>query len=114
MPTPEVTGSAALHSKEIKKIAREYAESANPNKPYDTLSDGEKKLRDFGVEQVYIPLLEWLSKDFCIVPKSKLHDEYADAVSEGKHAHVKHQIQSRVRLRQLEALFGKSLFEEEK
>lgn len=39
--------------------------------------------------------------------------EYKDAIAEGKHAHPKHQIQSRTRLRQLERLFGADFFKEE-
>ena len=97
MPTPE----------EIKKIAREYAESANTNKPYHTLSDGEKKLRDFGVEQVYIPLLEWLSKDYCIVPKKAVAEWVNDIefFMPDKRSVTMLKIGAK-------SLFGKSLFEE--
>ena len=103
MPTPE----------EIKKIAREYAESTNPDKPYDTLSDGEKKLRDFGIEQVYIPLLEWLSKDYAIVPKSKLQGEYKKSYSAAfEHTTCLDRQYARGRYQVLREIFGKSLSDE--
>ena len=101
---------------EIKKIAREYAESANPDKTYDTLSDSEKKLRDFGIEQVYIPLLEWLSKDYCIVPKSKVKNCYgmarniklANTVSQ----HIVEDDYQQGVMDVLQSIFGTSLFNE--
>lgn len=87
---------------ELKKLAREYAlkncSALHPAGSIDFI------INDF---------IEQLSKDYAIVPKSKVKEEYDDAIAESKHCHPKHQIQSRTRLRQFERLFDKSLFGEE-
>lgn len=93
MPTPE----------EIKKIKVEVSDRLYSIYGFST-----------AVKAITCRTIDEILEDYCIVPKSKVLDVYADAVNEGKHAHVKHQIQSWTRLRQLETLFGKSLFEEEK
>ena len=104
MPTPE----------EIKKIASEYGESKANCFDYDMYSnpDFRHKLKAKSEANKAKAVLEWLSKDYCIVPKSKVKEEYDDAIAESKHCHPKHQIQSRTKLRLLDRLFGKSLFEE--
>ncbi len=53
-------------SEEIKKIAREYAES---------VSYGDAEDPNIQIEyDVALPILEWLCKDYCIVPRSKLQE----------------------------------------
>ena len=78
MPTPEVTGSAASHSEEIKKIASEYGESEANCFDYDMYSnpDFRHKLKAKSEANKAKAVLEWLSKDYCIVPKSKVMDYY--------------------------------------
>ena len=51
---------------ELKKIAREYAES---------VSYGDAEDPNIQIEyDIALPILEWLSKDYCIVPKSKMKE----------------------------------------
>ena len=98
MPTPE----------EINKIAREYAEYVCPIDSYDgDIVERNMDLRICADEA--LPVLEWLSKDYAIVPKSQI-----------KYVH-KMEIQGfeetnscifRQRAMLLESIFGKSLFEE--
>lgn len=94
-----------MSEEEIRKIALEYVE--------ETTSYSEED-PNYAIEYgVACDAFKWLSERYCLVEKSKVAGEYTDAITEGKHAHVKHQIQSRTRIRQIERLFGKSLFEEE-
>ncbi len=65
-----------MKTEEIEMLAREYAESVNPDAPYDNLSDGRKKIREACISQVYIPLMQWLQQTHCIVPKSKVIELY--------------------------------------
>ena len=112
MPTPEVTGSAALHSKEIKKIAKEYA--LKHSSAYVTASLIESMINGF---------TEQLSRDYCIVPKELIRKEYEKAKSTHDiytSATCINEMESRAidhaegRMCVLTTLFGKSLFEEEK
>lgn len=91
-----------MTDEELKIRAREYA-----LKNCDALVPAGR------IDFIANDFIEHLSKDYAIVPKSKVRGEYTDAVAEGNHAHVKHQIQSRTRLRTLESIFGKDMFEEE-
>ena len=68
MPTPE----------EIKKIAREYGESVVNRSDYDILNPinpGEAYRQRVANEAKQAEsMLEWLSKDYCIVEKSKIKE----------------------------------------
>ena len=90
MPTPE----------EIKKIARRFELDMYPTMP-DMLSAKA--------------MLEWLSKDYCIVPKSKVKAEYKKSYSAAfEHTTCLDLQYARGRYQVLREIFGKSLFEEEK
>lgn len=107
MPTPE----------EIKKIARLFAyETSNG----DALDPHIDFAEEFAVE-----VLQWLSKDFCIVPKSLLKEHYEDVCEDirdydgkGKFglscADMTMYQRARGMKQMLYRLFGKSLFNEEK
>ena len=112
MPTPEVTGSAALHSKEIKKIAKEYA--LKHSSAYVTASLIESIINGF---------TEWLSKDNCIVSREfikrqrlivehhkKMMLEMPNPI--GEQIALAGVYQAKLEL--MDNLFGSSLFEEEK
>ena len=95
-------------TEEIKKIARRFELDMYPTMP-DMLSAKA--------------MLEWLSKDYCIVPKElirkeyekaqKTHDIYTSAtcINEMESRAIDH---AEGRMCELTTLFGKSLFEEEK
>lgn len=93
---------------EIKKLSEECALHYQ-GRP---ANEGYELSNRLTIESYALMTLKWLLKDYAIVPKSKVRGEYTDAVAEGNHAHVKHQIQSRTRLRTLESIFGKDMFEE--
>lgn len=63
-----------MTDEEIKKIAREYAEYCCRETNYEV--DIVERNMDLHIcaDEVAMPLLEWLSKDYCIVPKSKLNE----------------------------------------
>lgn len=92
MPTPE----------EIKEIARRFELDMYPTMP-DMLS--------------VKAMLEWLSKNYCIVEKSRIKEEYKSNVGCGiiaTHTHEGDLIEFfKGRAEQLEDLFGKELFNEE-
>ena len=95
MPTPE----------EIKKIAREVASQIEPKK-------------GFGGESYWIRLsteiIEILANDYCIVPKSKVKEEYEVAILLQHSNKIIDQDCGMIRKSLMDYLFGKSLFEEEK
>ncbi|MBD5204998.1 MAG: hypothetical protein HDS84_01275 [Bacteroidales bacterium] len=93
MPTPE----------EIKKISRAFAEQTSNGDALDPHIDFAEA---FAAE-----VLQWLSRDYCIVPKSELRKvqkevnrsfKDGDKISESEWERV------------FNWLFGKSLFEEDK
>ena len=114
MPTPE----------EIKNIAREYGESEANCFGYDMYSnpDFRHKLKAKSEANKAKAVLQWLSKDYCIVPKKlirkeyekaqKTHDIYTSAtcINEMESRAIDH---AEGRMCELKTLFGKSLFEEE-
>ena len=70
-----------MSSEEIKKIAREYGESVVNRSDYDILpiNPGEAYRQQVANETKQAEsVLEWLSKDYCIVPKSKIKEHYKD------------------------------------
>lgn len=75
MPTPEATGFAASHSEEIKSIAHEYGVLLAKDIP---LSNCLKNEVINSTEDYIVEFLQWLSKDYCIVPKSKVKASFND------------------------------------
>lgn len=88
-----------MDDKSITALAREYAEEIYPN-----LSDKIISLRTQEIKNAE-RLIRFLLRRFCLVEKGKVKEEYNKTVEEGKHSHLKHQIQSRTRMRLLAALF---------
>ncbi|MBD5302322.1 MAG: hypothetical protein HDS16_04920 [Bacteroides sp.] len=108
MPTPE----------EIKKIAREYAEYCCRETDYE--GDIVERNMDLHIcaDEVAMPLLEWLSKDYCIVPKTLLKELYDcykqhESVSKEKGLYESEMI-ARGSQATMRDIFGKSLLEKEK
>lgn len=61
---------------QIRQIAEEYAEFINPDAPSSSLSKGRLRVRQGCVEFVYIPLLKYLNKYYCLVERSKVMQKY--------------------------------------
>ena len=106
MPTPE----------EIKKIAKEYGKSVTDNVSYNAYSDPNKRREIAAKSGAYQArmVLEWLSKDYCIVPKSKVREIYHQIKLElGDGGCSEYQDDINMEKEDLlKSLFGKSLFEE--
>lgn len=103
MPTPE----------EIKKIAEEFAEY-KLNKQYPSFPENLKQRVFSDTANIITEWLEFLSKDFCIVPKRKLQREYKKSYSAAFEPTTCLDRQyARGRYQVLREIFGKSLFEEE-
>ena len=103
MRTPEVTGSAALHSKEIKKIAHEYGVLMAKDIPESNCLKNEVIS---SAEDYIVQFMSWLSKGYCIIPKSKVKERYEESKFRSK-SELKFDIitgNSRVSL--LESLFN--------
>lgn len=94
-----------MTDEELKKIAREYAES---------VSYGDAEDPNIQIEyDIALPILEWLSKDYCIVPKSKLRERYKESKLHSKSESVFDIHTGIARLIMLESLFGKDMFKED-
>lgn len=92
-----------LTPEEIKKIAKKFAEE---------MSNGDVVVPhiDFRHWAYAYEVLQWLSKDYCIVPKSKVKEKYAlykMGYTECEGLELGYVMDA------LEDIFGKSLFEEE-
>lgn len=83
-----------MNEKEITTLAREYAE-------FTDLSPVDKK----NVSQICKCFLEYTLRRYCLVEKAAVRKEYHQAIEQGKHAHVRCQVESRAQLRLLESLF---------
>ena len=101
---------------EIKKIAEEYGKSVTDNVSYNAYSDPNKRREIAAKSGAYQArmVLEWLSKDYCIVPKSKVKEvmEYPQRHTELIQGTMHFQVIGIKKA--LIDIFGKSLFEEEK
>lgn len=75
----------------ITALAREYAEEMHYGDDY---FEPENKR-----------LLAWLLRRYCLVEKEVVRTTYQQAMEQGKHAHVKCQVESRAQLRLLERIF---------
>ena len=115
MPTPE----------EIEKIAREFAMSRVKKRLDKIRAEGQDVIGDETnhpmtetLTHVYSMFLQWLTKDYCIVPKSQLKELYdcyrqheQTCKAKGLHNATLIAIGSQATMCDI---FGKSLFEEEK
>ena len=108
MPTPE----------EIKKIAREYAKeilSKQPMAAHSIPEIWEKAVADTEkpLAELFEPLIAYLSRDYCIVPKSKVKEMYEKSKTMIRSNSIIDQDCGIVRNSLMDYLFGKSLFEDE-
>lgn len=106
MPTPE----------EIKNLSAAYAEYMCPVGDYCSgVYDDQRNTYLSIYKDDAKSVLEWLSKDFVIVPKSKVKIEYKKSYSAAFEPTTCLDRQyARGRYQVLRELFGKSLFNEEK
>lgn len=93
---------------EIKKIAEEYGKGVTDNVSYNAYSDPNKRREIAAKSGAYQArmVLEWLSKDYAIIPKNKVKERYEESKLRSK-SELKFDIitgNSRVSL--LESLFN--------
>ena len=102
-----------MTEEEIKKIAREYAEYCCRETDYE--GDIVERNMDLHIcaDEVAMPLLEWLSKDYCIVPKVEILNQHAWYMQRMKEVSSNRQM-NRGKAIALENLFGREMFEEDK
>lgn len=79
---------------EITALAREYAEEIVDHKRLSTTVADDTE-----------DVIRFLLRRYCLVEKEVVHTAYQQAMEQGKHAHVKCQVESRAQLRLLERLF---------
>ena len=106
-----------MTEEEIKKIAKEYAEAMCPvgdycGGVYDDQRNSDLPIHKDDAKSV----LKWLCKDYCIVPKSKVRENYQSLKQDIPNFkdNPEHHCGFFGGMTELELLFGKSLFEEEK
>lgn len=95
-----------MTEEEIKKLSAEYAEAVCPIEDYDELDDPLRETDIQICEYDAKSVLEWLSRDYCIIPKSKVKERYEESKLRSK-SELKFDIligNSRVSL--LESLFN--------
>ena len=111
MPNPEVTGPAALHSREIKKIASQIATIYyNDDEIYDCHLWHKEEPIKRKAEEIE-DIINSILHDYCIVPKSKVTEKVKNTKWMKAHGRT---FEAEVREELLTDLFGKSLFDEEK
>ena len=108
MPTPE----------EIKKLSDAYAEYMCPVGDYCGGVYDDQRNSDLPIyKDDAKSVLEWLSKDYCIVPKSKVKEWYDSAKKTADYfpnaPRVSPLNRAKATIEILGRLFSKSLFEEE-
>lgn len=79
---------------QITAIAREYAE-------FTDMSPVDKK----NISAICECFLKYALRRYCLVEKEVVRTTYQQAMEQGKHAHVKCQVESRAQLRLLERIF---------
>ena len=79
---------------QITALAREYAE-------FTDMSPVDKK----NISAICKCFLKYALRRYCLVEKEVVRTTYQQAMEQGKHAHVKCQVESRAQLRLLERLF---------
>ncbi len=99
-----------MSEEDIKKIAYQYAEQYTPLCKDEILRKDAIRLN---AEKGFVPFLEWLSKDYCIVPKDKVR-EYYDLQESISHMgnHVSGKTLAQGAVMGLLKIFGKELFEQ--
>ena len=100
---------------ELKKIAQKYAAHCCRETDYE--GDIVERNMDLHIcaDEVAMPLLEWLSKDYCIVPKNKLQLEYKKSYSAAfDNTTCLDRQYARGRYQVLRAIFGREIFREDK
>lgn len=108
-----------MTKEEIKKLSVAYAEYMCPVGDYCGGVYDEQRNTDLPIyKDDAKSVLEWLSKDYCIVPKSQLKELYDcykqhEQVTDKKGLHDAMLI-ARGSIATMQDLFGKELFNEEK
>lgn len=88
---------------EITALAREYAEEIYPHEEGEDIGQ-MNFLRDNAIRHIS-STLKMLLRRYCLVEKEAINNTYQQAIEQGKHAHVRCQVESRAKLRLLESLF---------
>lgn len=83
-----------LTGQQITSLAREYAE-------FTDISEVNKKY----ISAICKNFLKYTLRRYCLVDKDAVCKEYQREIEQGKHAHLKCQVESRAQLRLLESLF---------
>lgn len=91
-----------MKPEQITALAREYAEECVDPQGFSK-STYEELVEEKAENVDYV--LSWLSTRFCLVEKEAVRTAYQQAMEQGKHAHLKCQVESRAKLRLLESLF---------
>ena len=105
-----------MTEEEIKKIAHEYGESKANCFDYDMYSnpDFRHKLKAKSEANKAMAVLQWLSRDYCIVPKSEIKETLKEFKEDARP--VCEWNEKVISIEDIEitfeSLFGKSLFEE--
>lgn len=98
-----------MTDKELKDLARKYAE-ANPPQTED------EKLKQYGVylnaTEVFEPFMRWLANTHFIISREKVKQLYKVALSNKTSQNISLQDSGIIQTSILETLFGKSTFEE--
>lgn len=92
-----------MSEKEIKKIARAFAEATSNGDALDPHIDF--------AEQYASEVLDWLSKDYCIVPKVEVLNQHTWYMQRMKEVSSNRQM-NRAKAIALENLFGREMFEQ--
>ncbi|MDE5886703.1 MAG: hypothetical protein K2H46_03845 [Muribaculaceae bacterium] len=95
-----------MTEEEIKKMGRAFAEETSNGDALDPHIDFAE---GFATE-----VLQWLSKDYAIVPKRKVRERYKESKLRSESEIKSDILIGNARVSLLETLFDKSLFEEEK
>ena len=90
---------------EIDKIAREYAEETAKDTNVEELPNCLKNSMLAMNTEYVAEIFQWLLRRYCLVEKEVVHTAYQQAMEQGKHAHVRCQVESRAQLRLLERIF---------
>lgn len=90
---------------QITAIARELADTLyNDYRSYNSTLWWHEKPKERKAEELKYTL-RFLLRRFCLVEKEVVRTTYQQAMEQGKHAHVKCQVESRAQLRLLERMF---------
>ena len=104
-----------MTAEEIKKIAKAYGERVANSFDYDMLPNPREAYRQRVVKETKQAesMLDFLSKNYCIIPKSKLRERYKESKLHSKSESVFDIHTGIARLIMLESLFGKDMFKED-